>query len=341
MTSRYSRSILFAGIGEEGQRKVRQARLAIVGAGAIGTVAAEIAVRAGFGRVSLIDRDVVEESNLQRQFLFDEDDARSVAPKAEAAAARLRRLNSEVDVWPAVADLSAENVEEYLTPHDQILDSCDNFETRLLISDFGKKFGIPTISAACVDEVGVLAVSRPEAGWPCLRCYLEALPPAGSGPTCDTAGVIPSLPPLMASLAMSEALRIAVGRPPSRGVLTLSVWADNVSPARTFTGASSSPACPVCAGERFPALESGEASGIVKLCGRASVQVRPLRRLRPDFDLLEKAWSRVGRVRRSAAVLSAEMEEISLTLFADGRCLVRGTDDLTRAKNLYARYVGN
>jgi molybdopterin/thiamine biosynthesis adenylyltransferase len=337
--SRYSRSILFPGIGEEGQARIREASLAVAGLGAIGTVAAEIAVRAGFGEVTLIDRDVVEESNLQRQFLFDEDDARSVLPKADAARAHLARKNSEVRLRPVVADLTWRNAEELLAGHGAILDASDNFETRFLLSDAGRRLSIPTIYAACVGADGIVAANMPVPGWPCLRCYLGALPAAAAGPTCETAGVVPSLPPLVASLAMSEALRILVGQSPSRGVLALSLWEGDVRPVRAFAAAGPSTLCEVCAGRRFPALSGEGASEAVKLCGRKSVQVRAAGRETPDFDAVERALSRFGPVQRSAHVLSADVEDVSLTLFSDGRCVVRGTDDPARARSVFQRYV--
>ena len=337
---RHSRSILFSGIGEAGQRKIASTRLAVVGVGAVGTVAAEIAVRSGFGAVTLVDRDVVEDSNLQRQFLFDEEDARLGRPKAEAAAAKLARVGSGTKLDPVLEDLSFENVERILGGHDCVLDGSDNFETRFLVSDAGTKLGIPTIYAACVASDGVVAVTTPASDWPCLRCYLGALPPAGSGATCDTAGVVPSLPPLVAALAMSEALRLAVGVAPSRGVLTFSVWSASVAPVRAFAAARPSEMCAVCAGERYPALEGEGSSQAVKLCGRRSVQVKGDSRERPDFERLERSLSRLGRVQRSANVLSAPVEDVILTLFPDGRCVVRGTDDLERAKSLYRKYIG-
>jgi adenylyltransferase/sulfurtransferase len=337
---RYSRSEAFPGIGPEGQKKIRGARLVIVGAGAIGTVAAEIAVRSGFGSLTLIDRDIVEESNLQRQFLFDEADARGLLPKVEAAAAKLSRMNSDVEIRPVVADLDFRNAEELLRGHRIVFDASDNFETRFLVSDAGKRFGMPSIYAACVGAEGLVAVSTPEPACPCLRCYLGALPAAGASPTCETAGVVPSLPALVASLAMSEALRMAAGRRPSRGVLTLSVWEGDVSPVRAFASANPSLLCDVCAGRRYPALEGEGASDAVKLCGRKSVQIASRGRELPDLDRIAEAWARQGSVQRSEHVLSFPVEDVTLTLFADGRCVIRGTDDLVRARNLYSRYVG-
>jgi adenylyltransferase/sulfurtransferase len=337
--ARHSRSELFAGIGPEGQSRIAATSLAIVGVGAVGSVAAEIAVRAGFGRVSLIDRDVVEESNLQRQFLFDEEDARAGLPKADAAARRLARIDGRTTLEPVVADLSFRNV-DLLSGHDVVIDGCDNFETRLLVSDFGKKNAVPTVYAGAVGAQGLVAVSMPAPDWPCLRCYLGALPPAGSSPTCDTEGIVPSLPGVVASLAAGEVLRIAVGKKPSRGVLTFSVWEGDVRPVRAFARASPSAICDACHGRRYPALEGEGASEVLRLCGRNAVQISAATREAPDFDRLERVLSPHFRVQRSAHVLSFAAEGTILTLFSDGRCVVRGTEDFDRARSLYARYVG-
>jgi len=337
--SRHSRSERFPGIGPGGQRRIAAARIAVVGVGAVGSVAAEIAVRAGFGSVTLVDRDVVEESNLQRQFLFDADDARLSAPKAEAAARRLGRIDPAVRVRAEVADLGFRNADELLGGHDILLDGCDNFETRLLVSDFAKKNGVVSVYAAAVGSDGLVSVSMPSPDWPCLRCYLGALPPAGSSPTCETEGIVPSLPPLVASLAMSEALRIAAGKKPSRGVLTFSVWEGDIRPVRAFAKARPSANCDACSGRRYPALEGEGATEVVRLCGRNAVQIAPADRERPDFDRLERALSGFP-VQRSAHVLSFPAEDVVMTLFSDGRCVVRGTEDFDRARSLYARYVG-
>jgi molybdopterin/thiamine biosynthesis adenylyltransferase len=306
--------------------------------GAVGAAAAESAARAGIGRITLVDRDVVEESNLARQCLFDAEDAARVLPKAAAAAQRLLEIAPGLEVHGIVADLDHTNVREILSAHDLVFDGSDNFETRLLVSDATRFLETPSVYAACVGEEGLVAVSLP--GTPCLRCYLEVLPPAGSGPTCDTVGVVPTLPPLVASAAMTEALRLAVGKAPSRGLLSLKVWEGGLVSRRLFEDARPSASCPVCAGRRFPALEGEGASEIVKLCGRDSVQVSPAGRERPDFEALEERLARVARVRRSAQLLSADLEGVSLSIFSDGRCVVRGTSDPQRARALYERYVG-
>ncbi len=337
--NRHSRSILFPGIGKEGQERIRAFSIAFVGAGAVGAAAAESAARAGVGRITIVDRDVVEESNLARQFLFDAEDAERGASKAAAAAARLLEIAPDLTVAGVVADLDRHNAREILGGHDLVFDGSDNFETRLLVSDAARALGLPSVYAACVGEEGLVAASVP-GQTPCLRCYLEALPPAGSGPTCDTVGVVPTLPMLVASAGLTEALRLAVGRPASRGVLSVAVWEGELAARRLFENARPSPACPVCAGRRFPALEGEGASEVVKLCGRNSVQISLLDRERPDFAALESRLARVGRVRRSAQLLSAEVEGVTLTVFSDGRCIVRGTGDPALARALYERYVG-
>lgn len=335
---RHSRSRLFPGIGAEGCDRIRRSSIAIVGIGAVGAAAAEMALRAGIGRLTLIDRDVVELSNLSRQFLFDERDASEVAPKAEAAARRLKAIDSGADVRGIVADLDHTSARQLLRAHDVIFDASDNFETRLLVSDAARSLDALSVYAACVGDEGLVAVTRP--GAPCLRCYLENLPPAGSGPTCDTAGVVPTLPPTVAGIGMTETLRALTGAKVSGGVLSLRSWNGAWRSRRLFESAATSPRCPVCAEGRFPALEGEGASEVVKLCGRSAVQVAPAARERPDLAALERRLSRVGQVRRSEHLLSVDVENVSLTVFADGRCVVRGTGDPLRARSLYERYIG-
>jgi adenylyltransferase/sulfurtransferase len=339
MNERHSRSVLFPGIGEIGQGRISASSIAFVGVGAVGAAAAESAARAGFGRITLIDRDVVEESNLARQFLYDAADAAALSPKAEAAARRLSDIAPAVRVSGIVADLDHRNARELLSGHDLLFDASDNFETRVLVSDAARSLGLPSIYAACVGSEGLVAVSVP-GRTPCLRCYLETIPAAGTGPTCDTAGIVPTLPPLVAAAAMTEALRLAVGEEPSRGIWRLEVWKGALKADRFLEASGPSTRCPVCAGTRFPALEGEGASEVVKLCGRRSVQVAPGGRERPDFDALEERLARVGPVRRSPQLLSAEIDGVHLTLFSDGRCVVRGTEDPTRARSLYQKYVG-
>jgi adenylyltransferase/sulfurtransferase len=339
VSARHDRSILFSGIGPEGQKRIEAGAIAFVGVGAVGAAAAEIAARAGVGRLTLIDRDVVEESNLSRQFLFDVDDAREAAPKAAAAARRLARIAPGADMRPIAEDLDHINALRHLRGHDVVFDGTDNFETRLLVSDACRALGIPSITAACVGSDGLVAVSRPP-HTPCLRCYLEAMPPAGSGPTCDTVGVVPSLPALVAAAGMTEALRLIVGAETSPGVLSWEVWNGALTARRRFDTARPSPACPACGEGRYPALEGEGSSSAVRLCGRDAVQIRPKDPAPPDFASLERRLSGLASVRRGDGVLIAEVDGVALTLFADGRCLIRGTGDPVRARAIYDRYVG-
>jgi molybdopterin/thiamine biosynthesis adenylyltransferase len=337
---KYSRSILFPGIGEEGLRRIRGFSIAFVGVGAVGAAAVEAAARAGFGRITVVDRDVVEPSNLSRQFLFDAEDAARIAPKAEAAAARLAEIDPTLSVRAVIADLDHRNALELLAGHDMVFDGSDNFETRLLVSDAARSLGLPVLYAACVGGEGRVALSVP-GETPCLRCYLETLPPAGSGPTCDTVGVVPTLPALVAAIGMTEVVRFAAGEPRAAGMLVLEVWDGGFRSRRLFEDARPSAACPVCGEGRYPALQGEGASELVKLCGRQSVQVTPAGRARPDFGALEARLAPLGRVRRSPQLLNADIEDVSLTVFPDGRCVVRGTSDPARARSLYDRYIGS
>ncbi len=337
-SDRHSRSILFSGIGEDGQRRIRDFSIAFVGVGAVGAAAAESAARAGVGLLTLVDRDVVEESNLDRQFLFDREDAESVSPKAEAAARRIAEIAPDARLSAVIADLDRRNALEILAGHDLIFDGSDNFETRLLACDAAHSLGIASVYAACVGEEGRVALTVPGMT-PCLRCYLGSLPPAGTGPTCDTAGIVPTLPPIVASIGMTEALARAVGRPPARGMVVLSVWEGGFRSRRLFEAARPSRRCPGCSEGRYPALQGEGESEVVKLCGRHSVQVACANTDRPDLGLLERRLSRVGPVRRSPHLLSADVEDVHLTIFFDGRCVVRGTTDPARARSLYQKYV--
>jgi molybdopterin/thiamine biosynthesis adenylyltransferase len=339
---RHSRSRLFPGLGDEGMARIRRSSFAIVGVGAVGAAAAEMAVRAGVPRLTLVDRDVVELSNLSRQFLFDERDAEAVAPKAVAAARRLSEIDRSAEVRGIVADLSHGNALDLLSGNNVLVDASDNFETRLLVSDTARFLGAISVYAACVGEEGLVSVSMP--GSPCLRCYLEELPAAGTGQTCDTAGVVPTLPPTVAGIAMTETLRAVAGAPVSGGVLSIRAWNGPWRARRLFEQARPSPRCPACredrSARRFPALQGEGASEVVKLCGRQAVQVAPASRERPDLAALERRLERVARVRRSEHLLAADVEDVSLTIFSDGRCVVRGTGDPLRARSLYERYVG-
>ena len=336
---RHSRQMLFPPIGADGQRRLAAARVAIVGCGALGTVAAEILARAGVGALTLVDRDVVELSNLQRQSLFTERDAIASREKAVAAAEALHAIDPAVAVTPHVVDLAPRNAERLLAGHDVLLDATDSFATRLLVNDVAWKLGVPWIYGAAIAAEGAFGVFRPGAT-PCLRCFLELLPPPGTTPTCDTAGVIGPVTHLVASLEAAEALKLLAGAETARGIGVVSLWSGPPSVRMTLASAEPWPGCPTCARREFPSL-AGEGAEVARtLCGRDSVQVLPTSERTVDLDALAARLAPVGEVRRGEESVTAAVPEGVLTIFRDGRVLVKGTADPGRGRSLVSRYVG-
>jgi molybdopterin-synthase adenylyltransferase len=334
--SRYSRQIRFVALGESGQRRIRASRVAIVGCGALGSVQAEAMARAGIGMLRLIDRDVVEWSNLQRQFLFDEIDAAVAMPKAAAAARRLARVNSEVALEPVVADLTASNAAELFEGIDLILDGTDNFETRYLINDVAVRQDVPWIYGAAVGSYGLKFAILP-GRTACLRCvYPEA--PKAPQPTCETEGVLAPVTMTIAALQVADALRIlalGVGEIVAR-ITTVDVWSGEI---RTIDAPVRDPACPCCALETFEYLD-GSRRAPVSLCGRNAVQIHE--RARPvDLDALAlKLGPITSGLRANEFALRANIDPYELMVFPDGRAIIRGTQDIGIARSLYARYIG-
>ncbi len=331
---RYSRQILFAGIGDTGQCKIQDAFVCVVGCGALGSFQAEALVRAGVGKVRLIDRDYVDFSNLQRQWLYDERDAQDESPKAVAAARRLQQLNSHVTVEPIVSDLTPSNAEEVLGECDVILDGTDNFETRYLLNDISVKRGKPWVYGAAIGSYGLVMPIVPGRG-PCLACVYPE-PPAGMQPTCDVNGVLASTTAAVAALQVAAALRIIVGWPDfvSR-IQTLDVW-DGVG--KTVLAGEADPQCRACARREFIYLD-GQRRKPVSLCGRNAVQLhenaRPL-----DLPELAEKLKALGGVRVNEFALRVTLPKYQLTFFADGRAIVKGTTDVGVARSLYVRLVG-
>jgi molybdopterin/thiamine biosynthesis adenylyltransferase len=337
--SRYSRQELFAGIGPEGQARIRRSRVAVVGCGALGSVLAETMVRAGVGSLVVIDRDFVEESNLQRQALFDEEDVARGLPKAVAAEARLRRINSDVAVRGVVADLSGDNVDEVLKDADLVLDGTDNFETRFLVNDFCVREGLPWIYGACVGSYGLALLVRPKVS-PCLRCVLEEMPPPGSGPTCDTAGVVAPIVHVIAGIQAGEALKVLAGRTQDLlpGIVTVDLWQGVFE---VMDLARRAPSCPACTAGRFESLVPVPVGASAFLCGRDAVQVRPPRGSRIDLASLAGRLAAVGDVSANEYLVRFSSREANLVVFRDGRAIVKGVKDLAQARTLYAKYVGS
>lgn len=335
--NKYSRQVLFAGIGEAGQHRLASSRAVIVGCGALGSAQANALARAGVGFLRIVDRDLVEESNLQRQMLFDEADAREALPKAIAAERKLKAINSSVEVHGVVADFTPENAEELLAEADQILDGTDNFETRLLINDVAVKSHRPWFYGAVVGSYGIAMPVVP-GKTACLTCLLEDRREADVEETCDTVGVISPVVNWVAAHQVTQALQLMVGQwsIDTARLVRGDLWKNEfqVSPVPRPRAD-----CRTCARREFLYL-AGSARPHITLCGRNSVQIHERGR-RLDLDLLRQRLAAHGEVRNNPYLLQLSLPQYDLTLFADGRAIIRGTTDPALARSLYARFVGS
>jgi molybdopterin-synthase adenylyltransferase len=360
--ARYHRQILLAGFGEAGQRKLARSTAAVLGCGALGTAIADTLARAGVGRLILIDRDFVDLTNLQRQMLYDEQDVRDTLPKAEAAKARLARINSEVEVTAIVDDVYAANIERLTEGADVLLDGVDNFETRYLANDCAVKHGIPYVYGGAVGTVGAAFAILPhtprgDSAWesgrdgshatPCLRCLFEEAPPAGTGATCDTVGVLGPAATIVASFEATEALKILTGNfeRVSRTMLDFDLWANAMRQLKVASAYDESN-CPCCKRRVFEYLDGSLGSGATTLCGRDAVQIRQKRDVE-DVDLaaIARRLTSHGQVKVNAFMLRANLvdrgQPYELTVFPDGRAIVKGTHEPQVARSLYAKFVGS
>jgi molybdopterin-synthase adenylyltransferase len=339
--ARYSRQILFPPIGEDGQRSLIGSRVAVVGMGALGTVLANHMVRAGVGYVRIIDRDFVEESNLQRQMLYEENDALNSKPKAAAAQERLNRINSLVEIDAHITDLNASNAEELLSDVDLVLDGSDNFSVRFLINDVCVKHGIPWIYGGAVSARGVVMPVVPNAT-PCLRCIFGNVPEQGTAETCDTAGVIGPIIHIVASYQATEAFKLLTGNRDrlQKGMLHFDLWNNHHASVDVSGGRHTD--CPCCGQGRYDFLTSElEGETIQSLCGRNSVQIVPLRPRKLDLNEWEATFRKLGPTEKNPFLLKFQPSpEVTLVLFPDGRAMVQGTSDITAAKSIYSKYVG-
>jgi molybdopterin/thiamine biosynthesis adenylyltransferase len=331
---RYSRQILFQGIGETGQRNILDARIAIVGCGALGSFQAGALARAGAGFVRIVDRDAVEWSNLQRQWLFEESDARDGLPKAVAAARALGRINSEVTVDAVVADVTAANIDDLLGDVALVLDGTDNFETRYLMNDYCVSRGRPWVYGAAVGSYGITMPIVP-GRTACLKCVYPE-PPRGAQPTCETAGVLGSITATIASLQVSAAMRILCGLEPVPKITTVDVWSGEI---RQIAQPELDAECLACGRRDFVHLNA-QGRTPVSLCGRNAVQLHEL--ARPlDLEDLAGRLLPLGPVRYNNFALRFETPPYELTVFPDGRVIVKGTTDVGVARSVYARYIGS
>lgn len=339
MNNRYSRHEIFSPIGKEGQQKISSKHVLIIGAGALGTGNAEGLVRAGVKKLTIVDRDYVEWSNLQRQQLYVEDDARRRNPKAIAALNRLREINSDVEVQALVMDVSVNEIDELIKDVDLILDATDNFDTRMLINDISQKHNIPWIYGACVGSYGLSFTIIP-GETPCLNCLLETVPLGGL--TCDTAGIISPAVQMVVAYQVSEALKILVEDWDALRykLVSFDLWknqhaAIDVRKAKKIT-------CLSCGTEpSYPYLDYVNQTKSAVLCGRDTVQIRPAEKSNRNLEQIAENLSvHDGKVERNPYLLSFHIDKFRMVMFTDGRVLIHGTKDISEAKTLYHRYLG-
>ncbi len=333
--ARYARQIRYEGLGEEGQAALLAAHAVIIGCGALGSVQAELLTRAGVGRLTIVDRDFVEESNLHRQFLFDERDAADELPKAVAAERRLSLINAGIQVRGVVADLEPGNAQDLLGGADLILDGTDNFETRYLINDYAVMSGTPWIYGGAIGSYGLTMPILP-GRTACLRCVYPD-PPSGAQPTCETFGVLGAITALIAALQAADALKILSGQAAKvrATITTADLWNGGI---REREQPVRDPNCPACGAREFSWFDGSHRSP-VSLCGRNAVQIHE--RARPvNLPELGGRLAALGEVRVNEFALRFFADPYDLTIFPDGRAIVRGTTDTGVARSVYARYMG-
>ncbi len=337
-SDRYSRQARFWGIGAAGQERLRAGKVLVVGCGALGSVAVDLLARAGVGHIAIVDRDFVELSNLQRQLLFEEADATAGAPKAIAAARAVARINSEVTVHPVVADVTPDNVEQFVTDAQVVLDGTDNFETRYLLNDACVKHGVPWIYGGAIGSTGMSMTILP-GETPCFRCMFPDRPDAGAVATCDTAGVLSSTVATVSAIQWTEVVKILIGDREHRstGLTTFDLWANEHRRAEQLKRA---PDCPCCGQRRFDFLEARMTSRTASLCGRDAVQVSPGHAMKLDLAELGRRLDGVGAVTSTSYLVRLAIDAHELTIFPDGRAIIKGTNDVAVARSLYSRYVG-
>lgn len=337
---RYVRQMRYAPLGEEGQRRLAAARVLICGCGALGSVFANTLARSGIGHLRIVDRDFLETNNLQRQVLFDEDDVAAGLPKAIAAAAKLRKINSQITIEPLVTDVDHTNIGQLTDGIDVILDGTDNFETRMLLNDVALDRGVPWVYGGCLGAEGQTMTILP-GETACLRCLMHDTPPPGLTPTCDTAGILGAIVNIIASLQANEAIKIASGNRQAinRQLTVVDIWENRIRQV-SLESLFASKECPACNRQEFPWLAGQRSSHSAILCGRNAVQLNPGQGAKISLEALAEKLQAVGRVSQNRYLLRAAIDPYVLTVFPDGRAIVGGTDDIAIARGVYAKYIG-
>jgi adenylyltransferase/sulfurtransferase len=338
VNERYSRQVLFREIGKAGQEKLLNSRVLLVGCGALGASHAEMLARAGVGDLRIADRDFVEFTNLQRQTLYSEQDARDRLPKAIAAKNRIAAINSETKVEAIIADVNYSNIEGLLKDRDLVIDGTDNFQVRYLVNDACVKLGIPWIYGAAVSSYGATMTIIP-GETPCLRCIFEEMPGAGSSPTCDTAGVVMPIISSISAVQISEALKILTGEKQAlhRSLMQIDVWQNDW---RKIKLAGPVENCKTCGRRVFEFLESEAQEFSAVLCGRDAVQVMPPNTTDLDLAALAEKLRNITEVKHNEYLVRFMAGENEITVFRDARAIIKGTDDIAAARTIYAKYIG-
>jgi len=341
MSDRYARQILFYGIGNKGQKILMEKTAVIVGCGALGCTSANLLVRSGIKCLKIVDRDYIEESNLQRQSLFDEEDISKNLPKAVAAQKKLQKINSRIQQIEAiVVDLNPSNIETILENANVVIDGTDNFETRFLINDYCVKEEIPWIYGACIGSIGLtMNIIPPKT--PCLRCVLDTIPSFGTTETCDTAGIIAPIASMIASIQAAEALKILTDNydAVSKGLLKVDLWRNEIKKLQTEDIREKSD-CITCKQHYYEFLSKDRYSMTTSLCGRNAVQILHPNGSNLDLAKLAARLEHAGEVSFNRFLLRLRTDKYELTVFPDGRSIITGTNDAAVAKGLYAKYIG-
>jgi len=330
---RYIRQTIIPEIGPEGQKKLSAATVAVIGLGALGTVSAGLLARAGVGHLRLIDRDVVELTNLQRQVLFDEQDVD--LPKADVAARKLRAVNSSVRIDGIAKDVHAANIESLLEGAGLVVDGADNMELRFLLNEVSIKRGLPWVYGGAIATNG-MAMGIVPGTTACFRCFLPQMPAPGSLPTCDTAGILNTVSSIVGSLQATEAIKLLIGQAPSGELLAFDGWTNDLQRLRVARRKD----CPACVQKQTEYLGAKRGQVIAALCGSKTISIDPAHRGEIDLAGVESRLRKLGPVRSVGSVLVFDAGDATLTVFSDGRALIRGTDDPERARSLYAKFIG-
>lgn len=339
---RYVRQMRYAPIGEEGQRRICAGRVLVCGCGALGSVLANTLARAGVGHLRIVDRDFLELNNLQRQVIYDEDDVAAGIPKAIAAAQRLRKINSQIEIEPHVADVDHANIGRLVENVDVIVDGTDNFETRFLLNDVALSRRIPWVFGGCIGAEGQTMTIVPGVT-ACLRCLIPDPPAPGTTETCDTAGILGPIINVIASIQACEALKILAGKieAVSQSLQVFELWDNHVRQVSLAPLRDSAASCPACSGVEFPWLVGARGSHSAVLCGRNAVQLSFPGHDPVDLEALGRRLAEIGKVTVNRYLLRLAAGDFLFTIFPDGRAIVGGTDDIAEARSAYARYVGN